>query len=87
MIIECKRCGAIIPDGRTGQKWCAACRSKVHAEDERVRKYKQRHGISPLPEPKSKAKPRLTVAEVDKLAAEAGISYGKYVALHREELK
>ncbi len=81
----CARCGVVLEKRRGGQKYCDDCRAAARLERDaaRKRKQKQREGwrIGELPE-KKKKKPRVSqIDSIQRAAHEAGMSYGKYVAM------
>ena len=63
-LAECQECGRIFRKGHRNMKYCPECRANWG------RKKK----------PAKKRAPVLTLAQVCKLAREAGLSYGQYVA-------
>lgn len=85
--IICLRCGSEFY-AKSSAKYCLDCRTEVKRERAR-RHYRETcsGALTAPPKPQPKAKERLSIAEVDRLAAAKGLSYGKYVAMYGKELK
>lgn len=97
MMIRCKMCGRLFDDGKPEKihgrhrMFCAECRAerkraesrKKQAKDtarRRARREAERLAAAGLPE---RPTPKLSIAQVNALAAASGMHYGQYVALHR----
>jgi len=95
MMIRCKMCGALFDDGKPEKVhgrhkvFCTACRlERKHADARRkqardtarrrAKREAARGAASGLPG----QKPKLTIAQVNALAAACGMHYGRYVALY-----
>lgn len=79
-MIICLECNKPFPAERHA-KYCPECkRAKAKAEYNELMKYMPKRA---RPQPK----PKLSVSQIDKLAREAGMSYGHYIATHREEIE
>lgn len=85
---NCARCGVEIFKGSTPRKYCPECAEIVHKEQIKTAQKRLINGTSIRPKTKpkisylKKEQPKLTLAEVDRLAKAEGLSYGEYSAKH-----
>ena len=78
---RCARCGVVLE--KQNRKYCDDCRAIARNEQEAAKRRRQREGwrTGDLPE-KKKKKPRVSQIEnLNAAARQAGMSYGKYVAM------
>lgn len=82
MIVDklCARCGKLMVQVEHNRKRCPECALIVHREQARQR---QRERKEELLHSSEKQVEKLTINDIDRLAAELGMSYGKYVAAEK----
>lgn len=67
----CARCGKMMLHAYCSQRYCKACAPLVRSDDAIINRAKQRS-----------RRARSEISRVNGLARAAGMSYGRYVALH-----
>lgn len=79
MIVDklCARCGKLMVQVEHNRKRCPECALIVHREQARQRQRDRKEEM--LQRGVQRVK-KATIAEINRLAAELGMSYGKYVA-------
>ena len=79
MIVDklCERCGKLMVQVQHNRKRCPECAEIVHREQACQR---QRDKKDTMTQCRGQQVKRTTVADINRIAAESGMSYGKYVA-------
>lgn len=74
----CERCGKLMAQVQHNRKRCPECAEIVHREQACQR---QRDKKDTMTQCRGKQVKRTTISDINRIAAESGMSYGKYVAV------
>lgn len=88
-VIKCARCGIEVHRNGTMRKYCPECAKIAFKEQNKAAYIRRRKGIYSDSTKKAKtpnipqtSAPKLSLAEVDRLAKAEGLSYGQYSVKH-----
>ena len=79
MIVDklCERCGKLMAQVQHNRKRCPECAEIVHREQIKQRYIARKDTMTQC---RGKQVKRTTISDINRIAAESGLSYGKYVA-------